>query len=167
MAKISLSPMFLKDSWSVFKERGIKGLLLGTFATTSQDEARLLEAVEADYKPFLDAGARKGSLNKIDPIHRGRGPVYLVSDTMDSARSAVVFGSNTKLANGPDLWLYLSKSDEPRKTFGDYIDLGLLKGNKGGQVYYVDHQLPDLADYKSAVVYCKQFDVLFSYALLK
>jgi hypothetical protein len=76
------------------------------------------------------------------------------------------FEDDTEIFNGPDLYVYLLAADDyedgdPR----DYVDLGKLKGNVGGQNY----ELP--ADYDPAVdryvlVWCRRFAVPFAGAPL-
>lgn len=66
------------------------------------------------------------------------------------------------VSGGPDLRVYLSKQLQP----ADYIDLGKLKSTSGDQVYQVANNV-DFTTYKYALVYCKQFTVLFGSAELK
>jgi len=163
VARLSLSPAFIKDSVNVFRQRGLKGLLLGTTAAISAEELEFVRQLEAR----KTIRARQGKLHRIDAIHRGSGTVYLSPDPSDKKHSLAIFGTDTKIANGPDLWLYVSDSKDPKKTYGDYINLGLLKGNKGAQVYRINHSYDDLDNRHSVIIYCKQFDVLFSFALLR
>ncbi len=64
--------------------------------------------------------------------------------------------------NGPDLHLYLSKELLPVNL----IDLGKLKSTKGNQVYALS-KMPDFGQYKYALVFCQQYNVLFGSATLK
>ena len=72
-------------------------------------------------------------------------------------------------ARGGDMRLYLSRDPQPLETLQiglDFLDLGRLKGNIGDQSYL----LPaghDLSIYKSAVVYCRQFDEVITVATLR
>jgi len=163
MPRLSLSPTFIKDSFQVFKDRGIKGLLFGNRAKLTEQEAAIMSSIENG----SNAQTRSGILHKIDAIHKGRGHIYLAPHPKNSQKSMVVFGSDIHIANGPDLWLYLSSSNDPKKDFGNFLNLGQLKGNKGAQVYEVDHPFGSLKDRKTVIIYCKQFDVLFSFAHLK
>jgi len=76
------------------------------------------------------------------------------------------FEDDTEIFNGPDLYVYLLAADSYEDGDpGDYVDLGKLKGNVGGQNY----ELP--ADYDPAVhqyvlVWCKRFAVPFAGAPL-
>lgn len=71
--------------------------------------------------------------------------------------------TNFKTDSGPDLNIYLSKSNAD--VTSDFIDLGDIKGVDGNYTY----DLPDNTDYtqyKYVVVWCVDFDVNFGYALL-
>jgi hypothetical protein len=164
MARLSLSPTFVKDSLSIFRQRGVKGLLFGQQAEVDSRKLDLVRTVEANPQKFA---ARVATLHKIDIVHSGKGSVYLLTDPEESNKSVLIFGEQTKITNGPDLWLYLSDSDNPQKSHGSFMNLGLLEGNKGAQVYSVAKPSRELEVYKSVIIYCKQFDVLFSYGLFK
>lgn len=47
---------------------------------------------------------------------------------------------------------------------GDYINLGLLKGTSGNQNYEIS---VDIIGYTTAIVWCKRYGVLFTYAVMK
>jgi hypothetical protein len=166
MVKLSFSPSFIKDSLSVFRQRGLKGLIFGTSGELSPDEAGLLASLHDDFQSHSREGARRGSLGRIDAIHKGKGSVFLVADP-NSDGSLLLFDKDTRITNGPDLWVYLSDSTDPRQGLGDYHDLGLLAGNKGGQAYHINKSIEQLQDCRTVIIHCKQFDVLFSYARLE
>lgn len=65
-------------------------------------------------------------------------------------------------SNGPDLRVYLSKEMNPV----NYIDLGPLKATGGNQIYPING-MPDFAQYKYALIHCRQFNHLFGWALLQ
>ena len=67
------------------------------------------------------------------------------------------------MRNGPDLFVYLSTA--PDGYSSDALELGELKGTKGAFNYEVPAGT-DVSAYKSAVVWCKDFGVLFATALL-
>jgi hypothetical protein len=64
-----------------------------------------------------------------------------------------------KSTNGPDLYVYLATDD----TAQDYVSLGELKANIGNQNYAIPEGT-DLAKYDTALIWCKQFSVLFGSA---
>jgi hypothetical protein len=75
---------------------------------------------------------------------------------------------NLATSNGPDLRVYLSAAPASADWHGydrDYVDLGALKGNLGNQNYTVPDSL-DIARYRSAVIWCRQFKVGFAVAPL-
>jgi len=63
---------------------------------------------------------------------------------------------NFESTNGPDLFVYLSTDD----TASDYVDLGLLKANRGNQNYEIPDGT-DLSKYNNVLIWCKSFSVLF------
>ena len=104
-----------------------------------------------------------GSWIEIDPVHRAEGSasIWLVGDTR------VLRFEDFRVTNGPKLHVLLTKN-VPTSIFAgveDYIDLGPLKGNIGNQNYDIPAEL-DLSEYRSAVIYCMPFHVVFSSAEL-
>jgi len=88
---------------------------------------------------------------------KGTANIYL-KDSMYT----LVFDSTFLINNGPALHVYLSKEIQPI----NYIDLGDLKSVMSGQIYDVADNI-DFMEYKYALVHCKAYDHLFSYAELK
>jgi hypothetical protein len=64
-----------------------------------------------------------------------------------------------KATNGPDLYVYLATDD----TAQEYVSLGELKANIGDQNYEIPVGT-DLTKYNTALIWCKQFSVLFGSA---
>jgi hypothetical protein len=70
--------------------------------------------------------------------------------------------------NGPDLFVVLSSSANPDQDGvknGAYVQLKALKGNIGNQNYEISGDV-DLGQYKSVVIWCRTFNVVFGYAPL-
>lgn len=66
---------------------------------------------------------------------------------------------NLKTINGPDLRIYLSSA----LNNSDIVDLGDIRATEGS----VNYPIPagtDLSKYKNAMIWCRAFGVLFSYA---
>ena len=66
---------------------------------------------------------------------------------------------NLKTINGPDLRIYLSSD----LSSNDIVDLGPIRATEGN----VNYPIPpgtDLSKYKNAMIWCRAFGVLFSYA---
>ncbi len=72
------------------------------------------------------------------------------------------------VTNGPDLRVLLARHGAPEtrdEVDQGYIELGKIKGNKGNQNYDIPLGT-DLNMYKSVVIYCKPFHVVFTSATL-
>ncbi len=107
---------------------------------------------------------KQGVFIDSDFIHRGSGKVSILSYS-DGRR--VLRIEDLDITNGPDLYIYLSKTLEPKsdiESLGEYYNLGALKGNMGDQNYEIPKEVKD---FNSVVIWCKKFDVLFPYAVLK
>ncbi|MCL1599546.1 MAG: DM13 domain-containing protein, partial [Actinomycetia bacterium] len=76
------------------------------------------------------------------------------------------FEDGTDIQNGPDLFVWMLASDT--YTGGvptEYLDLGKLKGNVGGQNYQLPSEYdPDV--HRVVLVWCKRFAVPFAAASL-
>ena len=66
---------------------------------------------------------------------------------------------NFKISSGPDLKVYLSKSNEPN----DFVNLGAMESNKS--VYTIPNGLI-LSEYTHVLIHCQQYDHLFAIAQL-
>lgn len=109
--------------------------------------------------------AATGSFIQIDVLHgaSGTATIYQLPDN-----SRVLRFEEFQSTNGPDLHVILTRHNDPREPADvgtDYIDLGPLKGNVGNQNYAVPAEA-DLNDYRSVVIYCVPFQVVFSVATL-
>ncbi|TBR08231.1 MAG: hypothetical protein EPO62_07150 [Candidatus Nitrosotenuis sp.] len=92
-----------------------------------------------------------------DGIHSAQGNAKVLS--LDD--SVLLRLENFKATNGPDLHVYLATDEKAT----DYVDLGPLKANIGNQNYKIPEGV-DLTKYDTALVWCKQFSVLFGHAIL-
>lgn len=69
---------------------------------------------------------------------------------------------NLKTINGPDLRIYLATDIKAK----DFVDLGPIRATEGN----VNYAIPagtDLDKYRYALIWCRAFGVLFSYAQLE
>ncbi len=79
---------------------------------------------------------------------------------------AVLRLENFKAANGPDLFVYLTKEANPTSAqVKNGFEVGKLKATQGNLNYDLDGSF-DLSQYKSVVVYCKSFSAVFGFANL-
>ncbi|MBI3976470.1 MAG: DM13 domain-containing protein [Armatimonadetes bacterium] len=107
-----------------------------------------------------------GTFVGTDSVHRGEGKALLIR--LADGRRFVRF-EDFRVTNGPDLYVYLSGHRAPRNRAqlheGAAFEVARLKGNVGNQNYELPADL-DLTKFRSAVIYCKRFSVLFSTAEL-
>lgn len=103
-----------------------------------------------------------GQLQRIDDLHRGTGPVSLVE--LDG-KTFVRF-ENVAIQNGPDLHVYLARGMGGAYDGGRDLYLGALRATNGS----FNYELPagtSVSDYRSIVVWCRAFTVLFTWADLR
>lgn len=120
-------------------------------------------AIAADTQPLSISA---GQFRDGDSFHKGSGDaaLYQLEDG-----SFILRFENFNVTNGPDLHVYLAKNADPVTTDdvnnSGYLDLGSLKGNQGAQNYMIPAGT-DISQYKSVVIYCQPFHVVFSVAPL-
>lgn len=131
---------------------------IGGDATVPEDEQDM-----PDDMPAEPIALTSGSFITIDPVHGAEGTATIY-DLPEGNR--ILRFEDFKSTNGPELHVILSK-EIPTGTFAgigeDSIDLGLLKGNIGNQNYDIPANV-NLDGYKSIVIYCVPFSVVFSSA---
>lgn len=133
-------------------------------AAAAQEPAHeMQEDMPAQSDPVI---VGQGKFKDADAIHKGSGDAKLYKL---EAGSQLLRLENFNVTNSPALQVYLAEHPSPGSASavsdGDYLDLGPLKGNIGNQNYPVPEGT-EIADYKSAVIWCRLFSVLFSPALL-
>jgi Electron transfer DM13 len=108
--------------------------------------------------------ALKGSFRDADSAHKGKGNATIFET---DAGSKVLRFTDFEATNGPDLKVWLVKAASIQSSAdvkaSEWLGLGPLKGNIGDQNYIIPTDTP-LADYKSVVIWCEQFGVLFAAA---
>ena len=114
------------------------------------------DAMPADTPTVLASGM----FTDADDFHKGSGTATLYS-LADGAN--VVRLEDFEVTNGPDLHVLLSTSEDPAADLGEYVDLGSLKGNVGNQNYDIPAGV-DVSLYRSVIIYCDPFHVLFASA---
>lgn len=168
MAHFSLSPKFIKESILLFREKPLREIFLGTKTALSTKEHAFLKKIQTDFSSFKDRGGRTGQFKRADILHTGRGTVFLVPNDLGNPKkeSLLICAEDTKIVSGPDLYLYLTTTTSATQPEDAFFSLGKLKGTSGGQAYVIDKPLSTLQRYTYAMVYCKQFAVVFSPAKL-
>jgi hypothetical protein len=117
------------------------------------------QATPAPTQPTFEARIiRQGEFQGADDFHFGRGQALLIET---EPGTHVLRFEDFSVRNGPDLFVYLSPDTN---GYADgALELGELKGTDGA----FNYDLPagtDVSRFKSAVVWCKQFAVLFATA---
>ncbi|MHA1984537.1 MAG: DM13 domain-containing protein [Candidatus Hodarchaeales archaeon] len=107
-----------------------------------------------------------GTLQQMDSAHWGKGNVSIINA---SSNLKLFFHNNVEINSGPDLYIYLSKNpsfssinDDP----GEYIDLGKLPQQNGPFNVSITG-ITTVSEYKSVVIWCLPFTVIFSFASLE
>ncbi|MDX1485246.1 MAG: DM13 domain-containing protein [Alphaproteobacteria bacterium] len=105
--------------------------------------------------------------NPSDPVHWGKGRVSVYRE--GESRNAVHLHADFEVGPGPRFHVYLVDRGKVTNS-GDFkaaqkVDLGRLRAFKGSQIYPTPPGV-EPADYKSVVVWCKEFGVLISPASL-
>lgn len=107
----------------------------------------------------------QGQFTRIDEVHQGTGSatIYRLPDG-----NQVLRFEDFEVTNGPDVFVLLDTAAEPNVAtqFGEQINLGMLKGNIGNQNYDIPPET-DVSQFKSVVIYCRQYDVVMSLATLQ
>lgn len=102
---------------------------------------------------------RRGALAGADAFHFGRGEVLLI-EAPDGKRTLRL--QDLSVRNGPDLFVYLTPQPE---SVANAVNLGALKATDGSFNYEVPAGI-DAATLAHAVIWCRQFGVLFASAPL-
>lgn len=101
-----------------------------------------------------------GEWRGADDFHFARGQAYIV----ETAPGAYILRvENFSVRNGPDLFVYLSR--DPDGWEDEAVNLGDLKATDGAFNYDIPPEL-DVSEFRSAVVWCRRFAVLFGHATL-
>lgn len=108
----------------------------------------------------------QGRFRDAEPTRKGSGQVELVKT--DRGWQARLTGFSVTPATGLELWLVAhADPKKPRDvTKSKYLSIGTLRSPKGDQVYTLPADV-DPAQFKSLVIWSRQFDGFFAAAPLK
>ncbi len=125
---------------------------------TAAATAAPAEAAESEGGAQLVAfGQWQGS----DDFHFARGDAYIVET---EPGVYILRVENFSVRNGPDLFVYLSRNPDGWEE--DAVNLGDLKATDGAFNYEIPSDI-DIEEFRSAVVWCRRFAVLFGHATLE
>lgn len=138
---------------------GVAMAAAGSTSTATQAPTAAPVATAAATQPpqFQPRVARQGEFQGADDFHYGRGQALLIETGPGEYTLRL---ENFSVRNGPDLFVYLSTDPG---GISDALLLGDLKGTDGAFNYDVPAGT-DVSRFKSAVVWCRQFAVLFATA---
>ncbi len=106
-----------------------------------------------------------GEVDGVDFVHQGEG----IATVIQTDAGRVLRFEDFEVTNGPALKVWLVAHDNPRSngdvTDNEWISLGDLKGSVGDQNYTIPDEV-DLSVYRSVVIWCEPFGVLFAGAPL-
>jgi hypothetical protein len=149
----TLSPLFLTTTLNED---------LPARATATVAPAASIAAATGAATPAAPKVLAMGQLQRVDDLHRGTGPVTLVEV---DGKTFVRF-ENVAIQNGPDLHVYLGRGMGGAYDGDRDLYLGTLKATNGSFNYELPAGTP-VNDYRSVVVWCRAFTVLFTWADLR
>lgn len=151
----TISPLFLTTTLNEALPSRAPSLTPGTTATAAGTAA-------AATAPAGQKVIAMGDLQRIDDLHRGMGPVSLIEV---DGKTFLRF-DNVAIQNGPDLHVYLGRGMGGAYDGNRDLYLGALKATNGSFNYELPAGTPT-GEYKSVVVWCRAFTVLFTWADLR
>jgi len=117
-------------------------------------------APSAPASSSVSATLLSGTFRGADDFHFGEGTASIIETA--PGRYTLRFEAFS-VQNGPDLYVYLSPDSDGYSDGA--LELGTLKATDGAFGYELPEGV-DPADFESAVIWCKQFEVLFAVAPL-
>ena len=110
------------------------------------------------------AAVAMGTFRDADEFHRGSGSATIFRGPDGNH---ILRFEDFMVTNGPALSVLLSTATgvTSSENLGEYLDLGPLKGNIGNQNYEVPAGT-DVGAYRTVVIYCVPFHVVFATAPL-
>jgi hypothetical protein len=130
-----------------------------TVTTVPSVESTLAPEVAADepQPPVEPTAVVAGEFYGIDHSAEGSATIY-----EQDGRYILRFEDDTDIQNGPDLYVWVLPSDDyDGGSPTEYLDLGKLKGNVGGQNYELPEDFdPDV--HGSILIWCLRFGVPFA-----
>lgn len=132
-------------------------LLAASLIITSCKKENTTPAAVTEQLPVAVTVLATGSVTS--SVHTSSGTVKVVKD---AANKIYLVFENFKTDNGPDLRVWLS----PNNSGTPYQELGLLKAASGSFFYELDASV-NYTSNNRVLIWCKQFSVLFGYAVLQ
>jgi hypothetical protein len=110
----------------------------------------------------------QSSPEKIQTQHEFVKKRYTIHGTAELSKSSegvqIAFSEDFKTKGGPDLKIYLSKKSlselDNESVDENSLKISVLKSKKGAQSYILPEDIT-LSDYKSIIIHCEAFSVLW------
>jgi hypothetical protein len=101
--------------------------------------------------------------NFVDSEHPTKGLAEVVTQ---NGKNYLRLNKAFKSDEGPDVFVLLHREDSPKKyKKSDYVSLGRLQKIRGKQLYKIPQQV-NISEFKSVVIWCRQFNATFGFAPL-
>jgi len=160
--------------WNLFVDRRVDEALPGASAEVPATGSTVTDPTVTGPG---DPAARPAELDSDEPATLAQGGFTSLEHTTTGTAVVLELEDDTRYlrledletSNGPDLRVILT--DQPLSDDwhvwddGELVDLGPLKGNIGSSNYEIPPSL-DLADFETAVIWCRRFSVGFEVAPL-
>jgi Electron transfer DM13 len=102
--------------------------------------------------------------NFVDSEHPTKGLAEIVTQ---NGKNYLRLNKAFRSDEGPDVFVLLHREDSPKEyKKSDYVSLGRLQKTKGKQLYRIPNEV-NITEFKSVVIWCRQFNATFGYAPLK
>lgn len=128
--------------------------------TQAQTQAQT-QTTAAENTSTSDAATISGTFKSAE--HPTQGGMKVVTQ---NGKNYLEFDGDFKTDSGPDLFVILHRDDTLPITGikeKDYVSIAPLKNTSGTQRYEIPGNI-NLADFKSAAVWCREFNATFGYA---
>lgn len=97
----------------------------------------------------------------VSAAHPTSGQAQIVEE---NGQRYLEFDASFRSDSGPDLFVLLHRDEVPNSyNSEDYVNLGRIKEFEGAQRYAIPAGV-DISDLRSAVIWCREFNVTFGYA---
>lgn len=160
-------PRSLRDAYFDLQEERGREVALAMVEARLLGEDVLSPTADQPFEPPANAGiVRQGEWRQIDAIRGAEGTVTIY-EFPDLSR--IIRLDDFRVTRAPGLHLIFTRNPDPMDEAGvgvDYIDVGNLLGNVGGQSYSVPPGV-DFSRYPTVALYAEPLDLVISAATLR
>lgn len=155
---VTVAWYLLSPIWRVKIVNDVSPLAPSAISSSQDSEAMQSEDSAHSAKQDMLATAR---IIAEAPFVRGAHDVQGKALLIEQNGKHILRFENFNTINGPDLYIYLSTGLGLQAN--SFIDLGRIKATRGNVNYALDDSV-DITKYRTVMVWCKAFGVLFSSA---